>query len=160
MQVKTSRLSIPHERIGERDFVLSPLCDLDQDIVHPITNTSVGKMMSLLREQQIENVNKKENADKESFLERILPLPRGRLLKFNETIVMGVLNVTPDSFSDGGHHKGSVDSATAVALKMIEDGAGIIDIGGESTRPGDYHYYFILFSIIKGKTCSVHSTKE
>jgi len=136
MQVKTSRLSIPHERIGERDFVLSPLCDLDRDIVHPITNTSVGKMMSLLRKQQIENVDKKENADKESFLERILPLPRGRLLKFNETIVMGVLNVTPDSFSDGGHHKGSVDSATAVALKMIEDGAGIIDIGGESTRPG------------------------
>ena len=50
-------------------------------------------------------------------------------------LVMGVLNVTPDSFSDGGRFAG-VDSAVAHALKMIEEGAGIIDIGGESTRPG------------------------
>jgi dihydropteroate synthase len=50
-------------------------------------------------------------------------------------LVMGVLNVTPDSFSDGGRFAG-VDAAVAHALKMIEEGAGIIDIGGESTRPG------------------------
>ncbi len=51
------------------------------------------------------------------------------------TYVMGILNVTPDSFSDGGLHN-TVEAATAHALKMIEDGAAIIDIGGESTRPG------------------------
>ena len=48
---------------------------------------------------------------------------------------MGILNITPDSFSDGGRH---FDRATAVeqGLRMVEDGADIIDIGGESTRPG------------------------
>jgi dihydropteroate synthase len=48
---------------------------------------------------------------------------------------MGILNVTPDSFSDGGRYS-TLDAAVARALQMIEDGAGIIDIGGESTRPG------------------------
>jgi len=49
--------------------------------------------------------------------------------------VMGILNVTPDSFSDGGkfHH---IDAALTHAQQMIEQGADIIDIGGESTRPG------------------------
>jgi dihydropteroate synthase len=49
--------------------------------------------------------------------------------------VMGILNVTPDSFSDGGHFF-SMDSALKQARKMFEEGAEIIDIGGESTRPG------------------------
>ncbi len=53
----------------------------------------------------------------------------------NTTQVMGILNVTPDSFSDGGLHK-TTDDAVAHALKMVEEGAVIIDIGGESTRPG------------------------
>jgi dihydropteroate synthase len=49
--------------------------------------------------------------------------------------VMGILNVTPDSFSDGGEHLGT-DIALEHARRMIAEGAGIIDIGGESTRPG------------------------
>ena len=51
------------------------------------------------------------------------------------TLVMGILNVTPDSFSDGGRF---LDRATAVAhaTRMVEDGADILDVGGESTRPG------------------------
>ena len=51
------------------------------------------------------------------------------------TLVMGILNVTPDSFSDGGQFL-SVDDALAQAERMISDGADIIDVGGESTRPG------------------------
>jgi len=51
------------------------------------------------------------------------------------TLVMGILNVTPDSFSDGGKFY-STNDAFNHALKMIQDGADIIDIGGESTRPG------------------------
>jgi len=51
------------------------------------------------------------------------------------TYVMGILNVTPDSFSDGGRYF-TLDLALEHALKMIEDGADIIDVGGESTRPG------------------------
>lgn len=49
--------------------------------------------------------------------------------------IMGVLNVTPDSFSDGGHHN-NLDAALKQAQAMLKDGAAIIDIGGESTRPG------------------------
>ncbi|MCW2645941.1 MAG: dihydropteroate synthase [Pseudonocardiales bacterium] len=50
-------------------------------------------------------------------------------------VVMGVLNVTPDSFSDGGRYA-SVDDAVAHAVQMRADGADLIDVGGESTRPG------------------------
>ena len=51
------------------------------------------------------------------------------------TLVMGILNVTPDSFSDGGRYL-DADAAVHHALRMAEDGADVIDIGGESTRPG------------------------
>lgn len=53
----------------------------------------------------------------------------------NETYVMGILNITPDSFSDGGKFN-SLDKALFHTEEMIKDGAAIIDIGGESTRPG------------------------
>lgn len=60
----------------------------------------------------------------------------GHVLDFqNETYVMGILNVTPDSFSDGGQFN-TVETAVAHAKQMVADGAKIIDIGGESTRPG------------------------
>lgn len=59
-----------------------------------------------------------------------------RSLPYGErTLVMGVLNITPDSFSDGGQFFSS-DQAVAQAERMIDEGADIIDIGGESTRPG------------------------
>src|SRR5213075_2769583 len=59
-----------------------------------------------------------------------------RSLSYGErTLVMGVLNVTPDSFSDGGEFF-SLENALAHAEQMIAEGADIIDVGGESTRPG------------------------
>lgn len=59
----------------------------------------------------------------------------GRVLDCTErTLVMGVLNVTPDSFSDGGHFL-DPDAAVAHGLQLVEDGADIVDVGGESTRP-------------------------
>ncbi len=65
-----------------------------------------------------------------------LALPHGRTLELGRrTLVMGILNVTPDSFSDGGRHADphrAIDAAHA----MVEAGADIIDVGGESTRPG------------------------
>jgi dihydropteroate synthase len=51
------------------------------------------------------------------------------------TLVMGILNVTPDSFSDGGHYQG-LEAAEEHALTLQEEGADLVDIGGESTRPG------------------------
>jgi dihydropteroate synthase len=62
-------------------------------------------------------------------------LPRNRRLPSAATLVMGVLNVTPDSFSDGGRY-GNHQNAVAHANEMFIDGADIIDVGGESTRPG------------------------
>jgi dihydropteroate synthase len=53
----------------------------------------------------------------------------------NKTLIMGILNVTPDSFSDGGHYT-TIEKAVEHAKQLVEDGADIIDIGGESTRPG------------------------
>ena len=59
----------------------------------------------------------------------------GRLLDLAEPVVMGILNVTPDSFYDGGRHTG-VDEALHQAEKMVAEGAAILDIGGMSSRPG------------------------
>ncbi|GGC61952.1 dihydropteroate synthase [Marinobacter halophilus] len=59
----------------------------------------------------------------------------GRVLDLSRCHVMGILNVTPDSFSDGGRFN-SVDTALLRARQMVNDGAAFIDIGGESTRPG------------------------
>jgi dihydropteroate synthase len=64
-----------------------------------------------------------------------LRLPSRTLVLGERTLVMGVLNVTPDSFSDGGLFL-DADAAVARALKMERDGADIVDVGGESTRPG------------------------
>ena len=61
------------------------------------------------------------------------PLPCDALAA-ERTLIMGILNVTPDSFSDGGQHYAAID-AIAHAARMIAEGASIIDIGGESTRP-------------------------
>jgi dihydropteroate synthase len=58
-----------------------------------------------------------------------------RVLDLSAPVVMGVLNVTPDSFSDGGRFAGP-EAALARARAMVEEGARIVDVGGESTRPG------------------------
>ncbi|MBS9436181.1 dihydropteroate synthase [Photorhabdus noenieputensis] len=60
---------------------------------------------------------------------------RDNVLNLSRPQIMGILNVTPDSFSDGGAHN-TLDMALRHAEKMINEGAAIIDIGGESTRPG------------------------
>lgn len=65
------------------------------------------------------------------------PLQLGeRTLRFDQPQVMGILNVTPDSFSDGGRHGGDAESAAAAGVDMAARGAALIDVGGESTRPG------------------------
>ncbi len=60
---------------------------------------------------------------------------KGKLLNLEEPVVMGIINATPDSFYEG-HLNMNIDEITALAGKMIQDGAAILDIGGLSTRPG------------------------
>ncbi|WP_244486528.1 dihydropteroate synthase [Aureimonas sp. Leaf324] len=69
--------------------------------------------------------------------DRMWRLAHSRTLQLGtKSTIMGILNVTPDSFSDGGRFDGKVERAVEAALAMVADGAGIIDVGGESTRPG------------------------
>lgn len=74
-------------------------------------------------------INNFENYDSLSFI------IKGKEFNFNSPYVMGILNVTPDSFSDGGKYF-NTDSAAEHGIRMIDDGADFIDIGGESSRPG------------------------
>ena len=62
---------------------------------------------------------------------------KGKLLNLDEPVVMGIINATPDSFYEG-HLKLNIDGIIALAGKMIQDGAAILDIGGLSTRPGSH----------------------
>jgi dihydropteroate synthase/2-amino-4-hydroxy-6-hydroxymethyldihydropteridine diphosphokinase len=122
---RDDELEIPHARLSEREFVLAPLIDLGaSELIHPKLNITLLELFEQLKQRtKLETV-------------RVLPLPRGRMLYLNDTIVMGILNVTPDSFSDGGNYRNQVELAVNQALEMVEQGAGIIDVGGESTRPG------------------------
>lgn len=65
------------------------------------------------------------------------PLSLGaRTLRFDQPLVVGILNVTPDSFSDGGRHQDDPAAAAAAGMDMLAAGAALVDLGGESTRPG------------------------
>jgi 2-amino-4-hydroxy-6-hydroxymethyldihydropteridine diphosphokinase len=126
----TDNLTVPHPRISERRFVMVPLEEVaGREYRHPTLNATVGE---LLRNQLATN-GAAASPNEET---RVLPLPRQRFLHLNRTLLMGILNVTPDSFSDGNKYNESVDKAARQALAMARDGADIVDVGGESTRPG------------------------
>ncbi len=104
--INEADLVVPHPRMHERAFVLLPLREIAPRWIHPISKQGVDMMLRK-------------------------PVPS----LGTEPVIMGIVNVTPDSFSDGGQF---IEPRQAIdhALQLIEDGAGIIDIGGESTRPG------------------------
>ena len=89
-------------------------------------NISGDKTIQILLDSAINNF---ENYDSLSYE------IKGKEFNFNTAYVMGILNVTPDSFSDGGKYL-SPDTAAEYGIEMIDKGADIIDIGGESSRPG------------------------
>lgn len=118
--IRSGELAIPHPRLHERGFVLVPLADLAPGWVHPELKRSVSDLL---------------HAIDTSGIHKIVP----GLLPFGlRTYIMGILNITPDSFSGDGILKsaGSVELALAQASRFIEAGADILDVGGESTRPG------------------------
>jgi len=62
--------------------------------------------------------------------------PFEKLLKKKRVVIMGILNITPDSFSDGGLYYQNIKRVIARVKEMIREGVDVIDVGGESTRPG------------------------
>lgn len=102
-------LILPHPRMHERAFVLYPLRDIDRNWVHPVSGKHINDLIALI--------------------------PDGQDIECEtRPLIMGIVNVTPDSFSDGGKFA-STDTAIQHGLQLIAEGADILDIGGESTRP-------------------------
>ncbi|GAA6063269.1 hypothetical protein JCM10212_004284 [Sporobolomyces blumeae] len=132
-------LRVPHQSIQEREFVLRPLVDIAPEIRHPRLSRSLSDLFASL------------SRSTPSTVHRVFPLSRTRVFPYtrpnlfpcasptsstdNRTLIMSILNTTPDSFSDGGLNT-ELPNALVHALEHIQQGADILDIGGMSTRPG------------------------
>ncbi|GAB2242768.1 hypothetical protein Droror1_Dr00019543 [Drosera rotundifolia] len=133
--VYSDDLTVPHERIWERPFVLAPLIDLLGSSLETDTVASwhsFSKLPGGLFEAW-EKLGGESLIGKDG-MRRVLPVGNSLWDWSKRTAVMGVLNLTPDSFSDGGKYH-TVDNAVAHIHQMISDGADIIDLGAQSTRP-------------------------
>lgn len=131
------RLVIPHPGIKEREFVLEPLKDILPDFEHPTYSRTMSQLLIMLQ----------KSPDYEpSGIRKVLPIPSPSTRIGNlsvdtktwtwgsKTFIMGIINATPDSFSDGGDNLVAVDAARS-AKAMTEQGADMIDVGGMSTAP-------------------------
>ncbi|KAK7040701.1 trifunctional dihydropteroate synthetase [Paramarasmius palmivorus] len=141
-------LVVPHPRMAEREFVLRPLYDMMPDYIHPVRNMTIH---TLLKELLF--------SSKDAPMKRVIPfpqlpvspqstLPPATLTRWTypipgykdasggmKTYLMAILNVTPDSFSDGSEHD-TLPTALSCVRDAVDGGADIIDVGGYSTRPG------------------------
>ena len=121
-------LTLPHPEVADRAFVLAPLADIAPDYVHPQNGRTVAEMLSDLGASSVERLQRHTHR-----LQKPVRFAWGI-----KTYIMGILNATTDSFSGDGLVKGSdwVELAVKKAVEFVEQGADVLDIGGESTRPG------------------------
>lgn len=134
-RVNSEILTIPHERVWERPFVMAPLMDLIGSAIESDTVAS-WHSFSKLTGGLFESWEKLggESLVGKNGLKRVLPTGNVLWDWSLKTSMMGILNLTPDSFSDGGKFQ-SVEAAVSQVRLMILEGADIIDIGAQSTRP-------------------------
>lgn len=117
-------LTIPHPLIGERDFVLEPLCDVAPDLVHPVSGLPLHQLLEKLGSAP---------------LPKVMPVGDQLWRWGRKSYIMGIVNVTPDSFSGDGiwpAENETVQKAVDQAQFFAATGADCLDIGGHSTRPG------------------------
>lgn len=111
-------LIVPHLRLHEREFVLRPLCDISKSFPIPFED----------RTRTAEELLKELLPDGRSELRKVTPMHTGRLFEWGEkTLLMGIINVTPDSFSDGGQHD-TVEKALKQVEAFFEQGFDIVDV--------------------------------
>jgi len=141
--VNTPDLNIPHIRMLERTFVMLPLCELvPPDMLHPITAEPLhSHLEQLLKGEKKIDKNKQESSD----LWTIIPIQKvdgsvkymeyGSIHRKCKTQLMAILNVTPDSFSDGSVENLRISNTMSRVAAMVSNDVDIIDVGGCSTRP-------------------------
>lgn len=133
--IQSDILTVPHERIWERPFVVAPLLDL---LGSSVESDTVACWHSLSKQPNglFETWEKLggESLIGKGGMKRVLPIGNCLWDWSLKTSVMGILNLTPDSFSDGGKFQ-SVEAAVSQVRSMISEGADMIDIGAQSTRP-------------------------
>ncbi|TIB78562.1 hypothetical protein E3Q23_00784 [Wallemia mellicola] len=118
-KVNDDVLNIPHIGISERSFVLKPFCDVLPDFIPP------GHLLTST--EALQRLN-------DDSIKMALAVGQKLISLRDKRWVMGILNCTPDSFSDGGLNY-TLEDSYKNAVKMIEDGVDFIDVGGMSTRP-------------------------
>lgn len=128
-------LTIPHPGIKEREFVLEPLKDILPEFEHPTLSRTIAQLLTMLQKSPdytpsgIRKVTPLKINDSQQAVQETSLLSWG-----SKTFIMGIINATPDSFSDGGDNL-PLDSALQTAISMSQEGADILDIGGMSTAP-------------------------
>ncbi|KAL7938203.1 Dihydropteroate synthase [Trichoderma chlorosporum] len=126
-KVHNERLSVPHIGIPEREFVLRPLAELIPS--KPLYASQPWKLV----QDYLNDLTPGEPLSSITPLSLTMP-PLTPLVHSRKTRVMGILNMTPDSFSDGGHN--SLETLSNTVRDLVRNGASIIDVGGQSTAPG------------------------
>ncbi|EGR51942.1 uncharacterized protein TRIREDRAFT_56002 [Trichoderma reesei QM6a] len=126
-KVENERLNVPHIGIPEREFVLRPLAELIPS--KPLYASQPWKLV----QDYLNDLTPGEPLASITPISSTLP-PLTPLVHNRKTNVMGILNMTPDSFSDGGRH--SMESLSNTVKDLVRNGASIIDVGGQSTAPG------------------------